>query len=157
MTGLDFSDLDAFIRDLSEIAELPDETAGELLQAQAEIVVEAQKRSAAAHGLVDSGQLQESIRADKKMKAKSGTRYVEVYPRGKRKKRTRYRMSKGDREAGKSRAVTNSEVAFIHEYGAPGKHIKAKQWIKKANEGAADQALEAAAAVYNQYLKNKNL
>lgn len=157
MAGIEYSSLDEFLKDLGEIAEIPDGVAEEMLQAEAEIAVEAQKQSAVEHGLVDSGQLVESIRADKKMRTKGTARYVDVYPKGNRKKRTRYRTTRADKAARKSRPVRNAEVAFIHEYGAPKKHITAKKWIKKANDRAADRAVGAAAEVHDKYLKSKNL
>lgn len=53
------------------------------------------------------------------------------------------------------RGNRNAEVAFINEFGKHGQ--PARPFIKTANEEAADTAVEAAAKVYDKYLKSKNL
>lgn len=140
MAYFDFTSLDELMEDLEAIADLPDAVAKEMLMAQAEIIAEAQQRAAVANGLVDTGQMKESIEVDSAIKTSGLDRYVDVYPRGTR-----------------ADGVRNAEVAFIHEYGAPGKHISAKAWIKQANESVAERADAAAMEVYNKYLQSKNL
>ena len=99
----------------------------------------AQERDS-SDGLVDRGQLRDSIKVSAKVRRTSSARSVEIYPQGKRTDGTR-----------------NAEVGFIHEYGAPGRGIPAKQWMRKANERAEDAACTAAEEVYDDYLRSKNL
>lgn len=140
MADFEFEGLAELMDDLAAIAEIPDDVAEEMLRAQAAVVIAAQKASASAHGLVDSGQLQNSIGIKGAMKKKGLNRYVDVSPKGKRKN-----------------GVRNAEVAFIHEYGAPKRKIPAKSWIRQANESSAEQTTDAAAAVYDQFLNSRNL
>ena len=136
MASLTVSGLEDLISDMEAAANIPDSVAKEMLIKEAGIVEKAHKESIQSKGLIDSGQLIGSIEADK---APTG-RIIEVYPRGIRKN-----------------GVRNAEVGFIHEYGAPGRHIPAKNWMKAANEGCADKATDAAFEVYDKFLKSKNL
>ena len=136
MASLTVSGLEDLISDMEAAANIPDSVAKEMLVKEAGIVEEAHKQSIRAEWLVDTGQLIESIEADK---APIG-RMIEVYPRGIRKD-----------------GVRNAEVGYIHEYGAPGRHIPAKNWMKTANEGCADKATDAAFEVYDEFLKSRNL
>lgn len=140
MASFSESGLNGLNLSLKELMELPDSVAGEMLSAEGRIVAAAQKRSIQGAGLVDSGQLVNSITVNAKVKKKSGTRYIAVYPKGKRK--------------GK-KAASNSEVAFINEFGAPKRGIPAKQWMRTANDGCADEAVRAAEQVYDRWLKSK--
>ena len=60
---------------------------------------------------------------------------------------------KGSRSDGSKRR--NAEVAFVNEFGKAGQ--PARPFIGTANEKSADAAVEAAAGVYDKYLKSKNL
>lgn len=139
MARLSVDGLEELMNDLEAVAELPDTVACEMLNAQADVVKKAQVNKIAEINLVDTGQLRDSI--DKTAVRRSGAgRYLEVYPQGIRKN-----------------GVRNAEVGFIHEYGAPGRHIPAKHWAYNANEGCAEETTEAAREVYNNYLDSKNL
>lgn len=164
MANLTFEGLDEFALSMQEIAELPDETVYEMLDAEAEIVVAAQKRKIEELGLVKTGKLRDSIRAFHKRKGDE--KFVSIYPYGKhgsyrRKIRTKtYKNSKHGRTytvGGDAKETRNNELGFILEYGAPKRNIKGRQWMHLANEGAAAAAAEAAAAVYDRFLKSKNL
>ena len=140
MADFEFDGLAELMDDLEAVADLPDEVAEEMLRAQADVVINAEKASAAAHGLVDSGQLQASIGIQGTMKRKGLNRYIDVTPKGRR-----------------QNGVRNAEVAFIHEYGAPKRGIPAKAWIRQAVETSSKQTTAAAAEVYNQFLNSRNL
>ena len=140
----------------------------DMLDAGSKVVVEAQKRKILSLGLVDTGKLMKSIKAFPKVGGtKNGwKRYVLVYPSGKHGSRNRrtvtkaYKQSKHGRTytyGGDVKTVTNSEVGFIQEFGAPKKGIKAKQWMRKANEESADAMVKAEFEVYDRWLKSKNL
>lgn len=153
---------------LKEFEEIPDEVVEEMLAAGAAVVVAAQQREIQSLGLVDSGKLKKSIKAHHKAgSARNGwKRHVLVYPTGKHGTRKRrvvtreYKRSKHGRTysfGGDVKDVTNSEVGFIHEFGAPKKGIKAKQWMRKANEKCADAMVAAELEVYDRWLRSKNL
>ena len=83
-----------------------------------------------------------SIKKGKVKKDKDG-RSVSVYPQGTRKRR--------------GRTTRNAEIAFINEYGAPGRHIAARPAIDAANKKKEGEAVDAGEKVYNAYLDSMNL
>lgn len=141
MAGLESGGLDELMRSLEEIAETPDEVLEEMLQAQAAVVAAAQRKKLARLGLKHpTGQLERSISTGRKMKRdRSGAPALYVYPRGKRKK--------GE--------ASNGEVGFILEYGAPGRGLPPKPWMRPANAEAEAEAAQAAQAVHDRWLEEK--
>lgn len=133
---------------MQEFAEIPDAVVEEMLMAGGEVTVAAHKKTIMAKGLVKTGKLMNSIKAVSKIGgAKDGwKRHVLVSPKGRRGNRNKV-----------SSNVTNAEVGFIHEYGAPKRGIPAKQWMREANETCADDVVSAELAVYDHWMKNKNL
>lgn len=139
MAQLTVNGLEELMNDLNAVSELPDGVAYEMLNSQADVLVLAQKKQIMDDDLIDSGQLFASI--DKtSVKHEAASRYIEVYPQGKRRD-----------------GVRNTEVGFILEYGRPKREIPAKHWMKQANEGCAERTTEAARKVYDEYLKTRNL
>ena len=153
---------------MQEFAEIPDEVVEEMLSAAAEVTVRAHKRKIRTLNLVKSEKLVDSIKAVHKAGGqKNGwKRHVLVYPSGKRGTRKRktvtkvYKNSKHGRTytvGGDLKDVTNAEVGFIHEFGAPKRGIPAKQWMRQANEDCAPEVERAEFEVYDRWLKSKNL
>lgn len=142
MAGLSYQGLDELMLSMQEIAELPDAVIDEMLNAQADVVVQAQREQARVMGVKDpkSGLTIRSIKKGK-VKVKKGVRVIYVTPSGTRKR-------------GKKR-VRNAEIAFINEYGK--KNQKARPFIRTANEKSAKETTDAAAAVYGRWLQSKNL
>ena len=132
--------LNELLDDMDDVMSIPDETIHAMLNAEADVIVPAQKEQLRAAGLVDTGQLASSISRTNKLVTSGIGKSIAVYPQGVRKD-------------GRS----NAEVGFINEYGAPKRKIKASNWMQKANEKSADKAEEAAFSVYNNYLKSKKL
>lgn len=140
MADFGVNGLDGLMLSLEEIVELPDDVAEEMLAAEAEIVEEAQIYAGMKMGVYRTGVTLSSIRRGKMKRGKDGGRVMYVTPQGTNDK-----------------GVRNAEVAFINEFGAPGRGIPARPFIKEGNELAADVAVEAAAKVYDKFLKSKNL
>ncbi|MCM1190743.1 MAG: hypothetical protein NC541_15820 [bacterium] len=131
--------LDDLIEGLDNIMDLPEDVQREMLDAEADVVVRAQKEEIESLKLVDSGQLKASIAREHEVKLlNSGGMgmHMDIYPQGTREDGTR-----------------NAEVGFIHEYGAPKRHIKASAWMRNANEKCAEKAVEAAVDVYEKFLQ----
>lgn len=153
--------------DMQTLMEIPDDVVNEMVEAGGTIILEEQKRTLTEMGLVDTGQLRDSLVLRKKIKGGDWTqlgkgphpRYVLIHPDSTaRKKHTRYRLSRRAYKRGKrTRPIQNNEVGFILEFGAPGRGIAATQWMRKANAQAEDAACAAAQAVYDNYLRSKNL
>lgn len=154
---------------LEEVADLPEDVLLEMLEAEGEVIQRAQVKKIRELDLIESHQLEESIVVDRKLRGNgrysgSTTRYILVYPKGVRKKTdgstqtTRRHFKK--KRAGKTESVhdtTNGEVGFINEFGAPRRGIGPAQWMRTANEEAADEAAQAAMRVYDAWLKRKGL
>lgn len=166
MAEFNFHGLDDFMLDMKQIAEIPDEVQDEMLQAQAEVAMEAQRTEAEKLGMYDgysgtdgnyrwtsetnklpgqvrsysTGALAKSLRISKPF-VRKGTRRIKVY-------------FAGSRVRGKTR-TSNSEIAFLNEYGT--RNINARHFIWVANEKCAEETTKAAADVYDRWLKSKDL
>lgn len=139
--------LDELLLSLEEVADLPDEILTRMLEAEGEVIADAQAKKIRELVPPDStGQLTESVTINKKLRRKNGARYITVYPQGVRSKR-----------GNAAQNITNAEVGFINEYGAPGRGIDAKQWMRLANAESEDAAGDAAAKVYHGWLDSKDL
>jgi HK97 gp10 family phage protein len=138
MASFGVNGLDGLMLSLSEAAELPDDVAEEMLTEEAEIVEEAQVYQGMAMGVYDTGETLRSISHGKMKRTNDGGRAMYVYPQGT-----------------DENGIRNAEVAFINEFGKHGQ--TARPFIRTANEEAADPAVEAAAKVYDKFLKSKNL
>ena len=144
MAQLEVDGLNGLLEDLEALAGLPDSVADGILEAEADVIVQAQREEI---GRQWKGPYSEGISAGavKKGKVKEGQagRSSTVSPQGSRKR------------GGKS--VRNAEIAFINEYGAPGRGIAARPAIAAANAKAEEAAVEAGERVFNAYLESKNL
>lgn len=140
MAEFSFSGLGDLMLDMQAIAELPEDVQDEMLNAQADVVVKAQQEQAKVMGVEDTGLTLHSIKKGK-VKLKKGVRVIYVTPTGTRKR-------------GKKR-VRNAEIAFVNEFGK--EKQKARPFIRTANEKSAEATTQAAADVYDRFLKSKNL
>lgn len=140
MANFSVNGLDGLMLDLAEAAELPDAVAEEMLLAEAEIVAEAQVCTGMKMGVHRTGVTLSSIGHGKMKRTKDGGRVMYVNPRG--------RNENGD---------DNALIAFLNEYGVSSRGIAARPFIRTANEAAAEEAADAAAKIYDNYLKSKNL
>lgn len=140
MAELSVNGLDGLMMSLSEIAQLPDGVAEAMLDAEADIVESAQVYTGMKMGVHRTGVTLSSITRGKLKVTKEGGRVKYVYPRGVN-----------------DQGARNAEVAFVNEFGAPRRGIMPRPFILTANEEAADAAVEAAAQIYDSYLKSKEL
>lgn len=143
MAKVEFKGIDEVVTSLTELSELPDEVIDAMLNARADVVVEAQRQAAKRmlKGPYDTGETARSIKKGKP-KLRDGQRVLYVTPTGSRKR-------------GKAKAVRNAEIAFINEYGT--RKIPARNFIRTANESCADAATAAEFEVYSRYLEKKGL
>ena len=137
--------LDSLLADMRALAELPDEVVDGMLNAGADVVVEAQKRKIRSYGIYATDNQATKHVADsvKKtdVKLQRDARVIYVYPQGTRRR-------------GKS-TTRNAEIAFINEYGKQGQ--KARPAIRDANEECAESTTAAQAKVDDEWLTSKNL
>lgn len=139
MARLEINGFDDFMDDLMALASMPDSVTDGILDAEADVITEAQKKTMAEmwKGPYSTGDTARAVKKGKVRKNSSG-KYITVYPQG--------RNRKGERHAA---------VAFINEYGKRGQ--PGRPAIRTANEQAADKAVAAGEKVYNDFLGSKKL
>lgn len=164
MARFDCSGLDDFALSLQEIEEIPDDVKDEMLSAGADVAVSGLKKTVSKYGLVDTGELRDSIQKFRR-RSKGGELYYLVYPYGTRKKA---KIKKLGRERAYGRngvkrytikkvGMTNNDVGFVHEFGAPHRGIPAHPWMSMAVEEYAEDIAEAELSVFDKWLKSNNL
>ena len=138
-----FSGVDELELSLKEIEELPDDIADEMLEAQADILIEEIQRRGEGYGVKapGSGKMLRSIKKGKAKRGKNGTRQIVVAPRG-----TRVR--------GKMK-ITNAEIAFLNNYGT--KNQQARPFWSDAEKTSEKTMETAAAEVHDRWLTSKGL
>lgn len=147
--------LEALEAELARRLDLVDAAAPEMLKVGTDILVEYQKGSLIEKGLIDSGDLFDSIRADPMEHGADGY-FREVRPHG--------RDHKG---------VSNALKGLIHEYGTstsdarnermnkkygvhrPNHNIGGSHWMEEANEAAHEEIVEAMRQVWGKFTEGK--
>ena len=138
-----FDGLEELCLAMEEIAQIPDEVVDEILNAQADIAVEAQRAEGRAMGVQDTGLMLSKIRKTKVKRGKDGRPVIYVYPHGSR------------RRGKNGKATRNAEIAFVAEYGR--RNMKGRPFIRTANERSAARTTGAALGIYDRWLQSKNL
>lgn len=133
--------LDELSLSLQEIAEIPEDIQDEMLQAQGDIVAQAQRESAQRYGIQRTGTLIRSIKPDRVKRDKHGNRVLYVTPVG-----SRVRGGK---------KTTNAEIAFLNEYGT--RRQRARPFMRDANERSAEEATQVAADIYYRWQESRGL
>lgn len=138
--------LDGLMLSLQEIMEIPEDVQDEMLNAQADVVVSAQRAKVKAYGIYDGSSPVHVASSIKKgrVKLKKGTRVLYVSPTGTR-----------TRGKDKKQKTRNAEIMFVNEFGKSGQ--KALPAIADANEACAEETTQAAFRVYDEWLKSKDL
>lgn len=165
MAIFDTNGLDALIIDLDEIGEIDENTMWEMLEAGGEVIRKAHVEAIKQIFTHRTGKLEESPTVYKKMARDGDQRYVLVYPQGthhtyRARGKTYTKMNwgrKGEtvRKYGGKKNATNQDVAFVHEFGGHGN--APEQWMRRANEKHASEAVDAEAAVFYDWQKSHNL
>lgn len=133
------------ISDLEQAADDVPQLRKEILQQQADIVEPALRNSITTSGLVDTGQLRDSIGRSTK---KDGSE-IRIGPSGERTKRVS--------RSGKTHRLRNGHLGYVYEYGLPGRGILPRRWMSNAISKVRGKTLDAAEAANNQFLKKRNL
>ena len=113
MADFNVTGLDDVIKEMTSHQQAAEKAIPEMLNAGAEILVNAQKSEVKAQKLVDTGDMINSIKPDKVKTGKDGNAYIDVYPQGKDRK-----------------GVSNAEKGFVAEYGTS--KMPARPWMRTA-------------------------
>lgn len=144
MARMEVDGADALIEDLSQLAQMPCEVTDDILNAMADVIVPAQRKEierrwSGPHSMGISAKAIKKTGTKKELDGSS----ISVSPQGTRKR-------------GKKR-IRNAEIAFINEYGAPGRGIAARPAIGLSIEKAKEEIFAAGEKAYDAYLDSKNL
>ena len=144
MGRLTMDGLDGLLDDFAALAALPDSVVDGILDAGADVIAAAQREEIEKQwkGPYSLGISAKSVKKGKVKKERDG-RSVSIYPQGAR------------RRGGQS--TRNAEIAFINEYGAPGRHIAPRPAIDTANRKKEGEAVDAGERVYHAWLDSRNL
>lgn len=142
--GLTVNGLDALMDSLDELAELPDQVLEDVLNAEADVILPAQREEIARQwkGKYSMGISAKSVKKGEVKKGRDG-HSLAIFPQG-----TRRRGETTTR---------NAEIAFINEYGAPKRGIAARPAITTATAKKEQEAVDAGEKVYHAYLDSKGL
>ncbi len=125
--------LEELEQEIARRAALLPDAAPEMLKAGTDILVEYQRGSIIEKGLIDTGDMFDSIRAGPVKEGRDGW-YQEVWPQGRDRNGTR-----------------NAEKGFILEYGTS--RIEQTHWMSEANDAAKDEVVEAMRKVWLEYVE----
>ena len=127
--------IDSIAEEMAWMGEAVGETADEMLLAGAEEVKRAWQEMAERHGYRETGDMIESIRADKAPKSDANdVRRISVYPRGEDRK-----------------GVRNAEKAFLLYYGTS--RIRGSHWIEEAEQKALPTVQQVFEDIWDRHLK----
>lgn len=139
--------LEGLVLSLAQAAALPEDVQDEMLNAQADVVVAAQRAKVKAYGIYDGSSpvhVAERIKKGRAKQRKGGGRVIYVTPTG---SRTRGGENK--------QTVRNAEILFVNEFGKQGQ--AARPAVAAANEESAEEAAQAGLRVYDEWLKTLEL
>lgn len=138
MANFDFIGIDELERDYSNIAKLPVHVLDEILEAEAGVIMPAQKRLASSMlvGPYNKGAVAAGITKNKPVAASDG--------------RKLYLTFNGTQHGNRI-----AEIAFVNEYGK--KNQPPRPFIKTALETHATEATDAGYRVYDKWLTKNNL
>ena len=139
------NDIDGFVLNMEEFAQLPDSTIKDMLADGAEVVRKAHADAIRENFDQKTGRLIGSPKV--KLKRKGQGWYALIYPDG---THHTYHARKGG-----TGVARNADVGFVHEFGGHGN--AATMWMYNANEKSADATAEAEEKAYDRWLKSLNL
>ena len=126
---------DELLADLKQHSDLISTAAPDMLQAGAAVVADAWRDAIRAHGLIDTGDMIDSVGPSDIVNT-SSEKKIAVYPKGRDRK-----------------GIRNAEKAFINHYGATRR--KATHFVDDAETKAEGPAVDAMAAVWFDKLESE--
>lgn len=127
--------IDQIAAEMAWMGEAAGEVADEMLLAGAEEVKRVWKETAERHGYRETGDMIESIRADKAPKSDANdVRRINVYPRGEDRK-----------------GVRNAEKAYVLHYGTS--KIHGSHWVDEADQDADPMVQDVFEKIWDRHLK----
>lgn len=135
MASFDSSGLDDLIREMERANMANGELAEAMVNAAVVEIRDCWRKSAQQHGLIDTGDMLDSIGFPEPVKKIGEILYRDVYPQGKDRK-----------------GVRNAEKAFILHYGK--KNFQPTYWVDDANDMASVRVADKLNAMWKDYQQN---
>lgn len=136
MARIEISGLGEAVLSMEKIANIPDGVMRSMMEAQADIVTEAQKRTASTmlKGPYYKGGVAGGVSKGKFKRTPGGAEHYVAFK-------------------GTQHGTRIAEIAFINEYGKKGQ--PARPFIRTANEESSGEATEAAAKILNDWQESQ--
>lgn len=134
MARFDVRGLEETIREMQRMGQESGDAARAMLQAGAEKVKAAWRKATEAHGLVDTGDMIESIGFAREPKKAGDIMSIDIFPQGRDRK-----------------GVRNAEKAFILHYGTSRR--PATRFIDDADAMSEAEVVPAMEAIWDEYVK----
>lgn len=147
MARIEVSGLSTLIAGLEDMVKQTPQLRDDILDAEADVVEPALRRSIADVRLVRTAKLMESI--SRRRQTSGDVPVIRIGPVG---DHHRYAPS-----SGKSGVVSAGYIGYIGEYGIKSRGIPGREWLKKGVEKSQGKAFDAADAVYDKYMNKNNL
>lgn len=139
MARFETDGLNDIMLEMERMGEQIGPTADAMLMAAAEEVKQAWKQAIREAGLVDTGDMVDSIGYAKKPKTVKDIRVIDIYPQGKDRK-----------------GIRNAEKAFVLHYGAEDRHIDSTFFVDRADELSAPRVQAVFEKTWNDFLELQN-
>lgn len=154
MAKFSVNGMDEISASFEQLADLSDRDKLSVIMAGAQVLLQRQKEKIEALFAQRTGDLANSLTIEEKS-GDDGV-FAYIYPKGKhRGSSTGKRKRKNGRSNGKY-SGTNSEVAYILEYGSP-RISPGFHWMETANEEAEDESLAAMQSAWNDVIDAKGI
>lgn len=134
MARFDVSGLEETIREMQRLGQESGDAAKAMLQAGAEKVKAAWRWATESHGLVDTGDMLESIGFARNPKQIGDMMSIDIYPQGKDRK-----------------GVRNAEKAFILHYGTS--KIAPTRFVDDADKRSEAEVIPAMEEIWDKYVQ----
>ena len=152
MAKFSFNGMDEISASFEQLSRLTDDDKMSVIMPAAQLLLQRQKEKILSLFTQRTGDLANSLTIEKRSGEDGAFAYI--FPKGK------HRGSSTGKRRGKRRSNgkysgTNSEVAYILEYGSP--RISATHWMENANEEAEDEVVSAQQAAWDDLITEKGL
>lgn len=155
MSKFDVNDgADRLIQDIQKLGEITNDDHWEILTPAADLLVKKFAQKVKQVFQQHTGNLADAIQGFKK--SGGGEPHILVYPHGSHHK-YKSRTKKTKKGAAATKTAAANEVAFVLEYGSPGRNIKATHWMENALEENSAEISDALQQGFDDYCNKRGI
>lgn len=152
MGKFSFNGLDEIFASFDQLTKLTEEDRLSIIMPAAELLLRRQKEKIESLFTQRTGDLAKSLTIEKR-NGDSGI-FAYIFPKGKHRGSSTGKR-RGKRHSNGKYSGTNSEVAWVLNYGSP--RISATHWLENTNEEAEDEVIAVQQAAWDELLTKKGL